>query len=147
MSETKTPRPNADLMAQFMADDKAKIWWWDRRNQRWISVLSGFLVSQGADHVYVVSRKKPTAPPVIMCELAGVKFPMPLRVAPNVTDKYWALDDFGSPVASLWGGLANELDALDSGFLQATKKGAEQMAVAIKAAIKQAVDEAGERHE
>lgn len=143
MTEAITPRPNADLMAAYMADDVAQVWIWNAEDRVWVNSTPTHL-SRWTGEKFAVARERPTEPPVIMCELAGVRFPMPIREAPNIADKYWVLSDYGSPVASLWSGLANERDALDNGFLQATKEGSEQMATAINAAIKRAMDEAKE---
>jgi hypothetical protein len=133
----KTPHPRAELIAEWIKDTSQEIWFWNGSD--WISTYDKALITiRNAGH-YAIGHK-PTQPPARVCTLAGVEFPEPMRSAPPVGTKVWLATLNGGPIEGEWEGESYEIEAFETGRVQATREGAIAQGRAMLAALKQAVE-------
>lgn len=88
MTSEKQPRPNSDLALRYWSDSTLSAWHWQTDLRAWC------LCAHPDFHTgttWRVGHERPTEPPQKMCELAGMRFPMPITEAPNEGDAYWVV--------------------------------------------------------
>ncbi|MDO4795551.1 MAG: hypothetical protein Q4A28_06375 [Brachymonas sp.] len=139
-----TPRAHADMANLFYSDGEMKCWYWLPGEGRWIETDSPTFTHMATFHV---GKEAPTEPPPVMCELAGVKFPMPAQNAPGRGCDYY-LPNICEPVRpaiETWDNVEFDYAALDFGMVQLTTEGATEQARAMAAALKQAIEKAKEQ--
>lgn len=138
---TPTPHKHAALIKQWADDSSQKVWQWSPRVNEWFEMNA---VTWDATVHYALGPK-PTQPPRKMCSLAGVEFPMPETVAPEVGARYFTPDIV--LVAGLagsqdwnWGAIETDDRWLRQGLIHFTREAAEQHSRALLAANKAAVE-------
>lgn len=82
--------------------------------------------------------------PAKMCELAGIRFPMPMLEAPEMGSPCWVANpvDPETPDYTAWDGGSIDRKHLAASMYQATKEGVIAQGRAMAAALKQAIEEA-----
>lgn len=135
MTSEKQPRPNSDLALRYWSDPTLKVWFWYEGN--WWA--AGKAPNFTPDHPWHVGHERPTEPPVKMCELAGIKFPMPMREAPKSGAAYWFVTPTGVELDN-WIDHPFDRNRLTAGICQATEAGAIAQANAMQAALQQATE-------
>ena len=129
MSETtKTPRPHAEMAAQFMADSSLKCWAWAVDARRWVENERPRWYE---NLVYHVAHEKPTAPPKRRVTLAGITFNAPEVEPPEVGAKCWAVN-VESVYHFEWGGSPAEQQWLAAGQVQLDEENAHLHALALR---------------
>ena len=139
-----TPRAHADLAKLYYSDKEMQCWEWDKVMRTWrTNPLPWF----SDEKIYHVGKVEPTEPPQIMCELAGVKFPMPVQIEPKLGVRYYVADlSFPQdPSGCIWDNYDVDQAHLDTGAVQLTEEGAIQQSLAMRAALKQAIEKAKEQ--
>lgn len=136
-----TPRAHADLATLYFSDAEMMCWGWEEGEDGyhwWYLPNPSFIPGR----IYHVGKIAPTEPPQIMCELAGVKFPMPAQEQLNYGKKYFvpAVGDPDYPTESFWTDTEIDKERLEHNLIQSTKKGATQQGWAIVAVLKQAFE-------
>ena len=130
-------RPNAEMALKYWADPTMKVWFWHAGAWR----LAERTPSFSQDAHWHVGHEAPTDPPQKMCELAGVKFPMPMREAPKLHTAYWWVSAYGA-APDRWVDHEADRSRLAAGLCQATEAGAIAQAKAMQAALQQAIERA-----
>lgn len=139
MTTTKQQaRLNADLAIRYWSDPTLKAWFWQTDLRVWRLCAHPDFHTGTTWHV---GHEVPTEPPTKMCELAGVKFPMPMTEVPKVGSECWIVF-IGSVSARIW-----RSDDIEMGWFQQrrchrTKEAAELHWKALSAANMQAVEAA-----
>lgn len=140
-----TPFKHAALIKQLADDTSLAIWYWHRGHKAWFTGTPELLFD--SDEIMAVGDK-PTDPPPRMCTLAGIEFPAPLTVAPEVgTTFYFASMYRGktSPSPLNWrGDSIGQQALLELGVVHLTREGAELHSDALIAANKLAIAEDAE---
>jgi hypothetical protein len=136
--------PQAELIKQLLDDMSLQVWHWETNQCKWISTKANRLFDY-PNLVYVVGDE-PTSPPIKMCDLAGIKFPMPLVDATvmNVGQMYWILEfrQREDVIGKEWAGDDYDYRSVRLGKAHFTRDGATQQNTAIQTMIKQAIMEA-----
>lgn len=133
-----TERPNKELALRYWSDPTLKAWWWHTASGCWIQQSAPSFTVPAPWHV---GHEAPTEPPVKMCELAGVKFQMPMREAPNIGDDFMLVTLEGVAPAT-WDKSAVAFRWLKQRWCHKTREAAEQHYEAICAANLQAIEAA-----
>lgn len=139
-----TPRAHAELAKMYFSDREMKCWEWVEIERAWRLQKYPQFYENGVWHV---GKVEPTEPPQIMCELAGVKFPMPVQIEPKLGVRYYVADlSFPQdPYDCIWDNYDVDQAHLDTGAVQLTEEGAIQQSLAMRAALKQAIEKAREQ--
>lgn len=132
------PRANKELADRYFADDTLKAWYWPPGDGGWVFVSNPWFSD---DLNWHVGHEAPTEPPAKMCELAGVKFPMPMTEAPEADSQFWVVTIDGANYFR-WQGSLTDLSLLNQRRCHRTKESAEQHYRALVAANMQAVEAA-----
>ena len=139
---TPIPRAHAEMAARFYADISLKCWVWQCK-QCWFEIAAPSWNPNGIYHVGHTAPTEPPPEPVKMCELGGLKFPMPMQEAPAIGASYWLVRatqngrlklEWNSDIADQWW--------FKWHLCQATEKGSDQQTAAMLAALAQAVEAA-----
>ena len=70
-------------------------------------------------------------------KIGDFEVPEPCRVAPEVGQRFWAVNPFSGPQSFLWDGYKGDHYALDSGFVHLTEEAARQHYEAIKSLLEE----------
>ena len=140
------PRAHAELAIEFYSDADNKCWVWSSTINRWVELEDSDVIFH-EEGIYHVGKEAPTEPPVPMCELAGVKFPMPVQEPLFCGQVYWvaapgARDYQGH---EYWDDTEVDHHWLAADVIHLTKKAAIQHGLALEAANKQAVEREKEK--
>ena len=132
------PRANKEQADRYFADDTLKAWWWNEVDKTWAEARwPDFEPSL----TWQVGHERPTEPPQKMCELAGVKFPMPMTEAPGEGEMYIYVSTCGV-YQEEWLNTAWDKERLERGLCHRTEEAAQQHYRALVAANMQAVEAA-----
>jgi hypothetical protein len=82
-------------------------------------------------------RVKPE--PQVMCEMAGIRFPVPMREAPKMGVEVWYVAS-SSVMRCTWADHPIDRNRLDSCLCQATEAGAIAQSLAMQAALQEAIE-------
>ena len=129
------PRANADLAVQYWNDSTLKAWFWHANS--WCP--SEWTPSFSPDVHWHVGHERPTEPPVKMCELGGIRFPMPMTEAPGEGEMYIYVSTCGV-YQEEWLNTAWDKERLERGLCHRTEEAAQQHYRALVAANMQAVE-------
>lgn len=136
------PRKHVELAIKYFSDSENKCWLW-AADKSWRETSIPIFED---DVIYHVGKEEPTEPPNIMCELAGVQFPMPETKPPSVDCTYY-IPDITSPeypYRCYWGGCDRDKQKFEAGLLHLDRYSAVQHAKALMAANMQAINAAKE---
>ena len=132
--------PQAELIKQWLEDTDQQLWVLLADSKTWSeSYLEEVLVCPNWNYAIGI---KPTAPPVTMCDLAGVKFPAPNNKALTKHALYFIADASGHSYSVSWYDESIDCKILDAGLIHLTRKAADQHSKALMAANLQAIMEA-----
>lgn len=139
-----TPRAHAELAKLYFSDKEMQCWMWIEIDNVWRFNPNPLFLNH---KIYHVGKTAPTEPPQIMCELAGVKFPMPAQEPLETGDSYFFLDIQypETPNRDTWSGHLADERRLNDAVIQLSEEGAIKQARALRAAILQAVEKAREQ--
>lgn len=139
-----TPRAHAELAKLYYSDKEMQCWEWDKVMRTWRAAPFPWFSDEKNYHV---GKTAPTEPPQVMCELAGVKFPMPAQEPLKVGEGYFFMDFHYPeiPNKDTWDDHEVDRRRLKSGAVQLSEEGAIKQAHALHAAIRQAIEKAKEQ--
>ena len=139
-----TPRKHKEIAIKYFSDDEMGCWIWRERSREW-EYLGNPLFNGDEDTIYYVGKEEPTEPPKIMCELAGIKFPMPEKEKPEYGKVYYTPNvkapEF--PDSYRWYGDDIDGECLNANTIHLNKKAAIKHGEALAAATKAAIEKAG----
>jgi hypothetical protein len=133
-----TKLPHADLICEHAQTGK-QIWLWSNLADSWLETTLDVVMKFPARQ-YAIGDK-PTAPPpepVRYAELGGIRFPVPMAVAPAMGTRYWFVVANEDVCGVDWEGSSFDLQALATYCVHATQEGAELCGDAQLAALAQA---------
>lgn len=131
-----TERPNKELADRYWSDPTLMAWYWNTAAGRWVAHPNPSFEDCATWHV---GHEAPKEPPARMCELAGIKFPMPMTEAPKLGEDFMIVTLEGvAPVT--WDGSAIGFRWLKQRRCHKTRAAAEQHYEAICAANQQAIE-------
>lgn len=138
-----TPRAHADLATLYFSDAEMMCWRWEKGEDGyywWYLPNPSFIPGR----IYHVGKIAPTEPPQIMCELAGVKFPMPAQQPPEVESWYHQVNSANPemPYTFKWVGSHFDRIVLQNLMVHLNEESAVQHGKALLAANKQAIEKA-----
>jgi len=132
-------KDEATFLALLILTEPDKVEFYDNRNNKWTRKDS----SPGSKHTIhcnVCYRTKQ-----VMCELGGVKFPLPVSSPLKRGDKYYYTSLCQGEFMCYgytWDNDGTDKASLKGGFIQLTKQGAELQAKAMSEALRIAIKEA-----
>ena len=116
------PRANKELADRYFADDTLKAWYWPPGDGGWVFVSNPWFSD---DLNWHVGHEAPTEPPQKRCELAGIKFPMPMTEAPGEGEVYIYVSTCGV-YQEEWLNTAWDKERLERGLCHRTEEAAQQ---------------------
>lgn len=137
-----TPHVHVELIKKLADDTSLTIWLWSPNREKWVQATFAD-VCNFPGYVFALGDK-PTAPPRKMCELAGVKFPMPETVAPKYGTDYWSVDENMERTATIctWVDSNHDFERLKARRVHLNPDAAVAHFRALEAATKWAMEEA-----
>lgn len=131
-----TERPNKELADRYWSDQTLKAWYWSALDKCWVVVNNPWF---GDDKDWHVGHEAPKEQPQKMCELAGVKFPMPMAEKPKDGSTFWVATVGGVYVYD-WNGWTSDVHALAARICHTTEAAAQAHHLALDAANQQAIE-------
>ena len=131
--------PFTDVLTAHLKDTTLDLWQWSNQEKKWEPITAAKVLRAVAGR-FAIGEQPVLAPPVL-CNLAGVIFPQPLKVMPSKGDDFYVASP-GDIGCGVWSGSAEDHRLFNAGLLQQTREGAEQQGTAMRAALEKAISDA-----